>query len=101
MPQIVKPLTLNQCVNVKKKKDKLYVSSCRIRYTVAGKVACYSQTTSKLKCVGFPCRIIYTVFGKPPVSLLKLFDYIVLKFNNYIKFFRLPETIENNDFIGL
>ena len=40
MPQIVKPLTLNQCVNVKKK-DKLYVSSCRIRYTVASKVACY------------------------------------------------------------
>ena len=36
----------------------------------------YSQTTSKLKCVGSPCRIIYTVFGKPPVSLLKLFDYI-------------------------
>ena len=35
----------------------------------------YSQTTSKLKCVGSPCRIIYTVFGKPPVSLLKLFDY--------------------------
>ena len=38
--------------------------------------AFYSQTTSKLKCVGSPCRIIYTVFGKPPVSLLKLFDYI-------------------------
>ena len=37
----------------------------------------YSQTTSKLKCVGSPCRIIYTVFGKPPVSLLKLFDYII------------------------
>ena len=36
----------------------------------------YSQTTSKLKCVGSPCRIIYSVFGKPPVSLLKLFDYI-------------------------
>ena len=41
-----------------------------------------SQTTSKLKCVGSPCRIIYTVFGKPPVSLLKLFDYIVVKFQN-------------------
>ena len=37
----------------------------------------YSQTTSKLKCVGSPCRIIYTVCGKPPVSLLKLFDYTV------------------------
>ena len=36
----------------------------------------YSQTTSKLKCVGSPCRIIYTVFGKPLVSLLKLFDYM-------------------------
>ena len=54
----------------------------------------YSQTTSKLKCVGSPCRIIYTVFGKPPVSLLKLFDYIytvagvtpflLLKFIDYI-----------------
>ena len=40
------------------------------------RVAWYSQTTSKLKCVVSPCRIIYTVFGKPPVSLLKLFDYI-------------------------
>ena len=36
----------------------------------------YSQSTSKLKCVGSPCRIIYTVFGSPPVSLLKLIDYI-------------------------
>ena len=35
----------------------------------------YSQTTSKLKCVGSPCRIIYTVCGSPPVSLLNLFDY--------------------------
>ena len=41
----------------------------------------YSQTTSKLKCVGSPLRIIYTVFGKPPVSLLKLFDYIMILFN--------------------
>ena len=39
----------------------------------------YSQTTSKLKCVGSPCRIIYTVCRKPPVSLLKLFDYIFAK----------------------
>ena len=42
---------------------------------VAHSMVCYSQTTSKLKCVGSPRRIIYTVFGKPPVSLLKLFDY--------------------------
>ena len=28
-----------------------------------------------MKCVGSPCRIIYTVCGKPPVSLLKLFNY--------------------------
>ena len=55
-----------------------------MRYTVAGKVICYSQTTSKLKCVGVSCRIIYTVFATPPVSLLNLFDYIVLKFNGYI-----------------
>ena len=31
-----------------------------------------SQTTLKLKCVGSPCRIIYTVFYTPPVSLLNL-----------------------------
>ncbi|MBQ9259204.1 MAG: hypothetical protein IJ187_05075 [Neisseriaceae bacterium] len=36
----------------------------------------YSQTTSKLKCVGVSCRIVYTVFDTPPVSLLNLFDYI-------------------------
>ena len=42
-------------------------------------IADYSQTTSKLKYVGSPCRIIYTVCGKPPVSLLKLFDYIKVK----------------------
>ena len=55
-----------------------------MRYTVAGKAICYSQTTSKFKCVGLSCRIIYTVFATPPVSLLNLFDYIVLKFNGYI-----------------
>ena len=54
-----------------------------MRYTVAGKAICYSQTTSKLKCVGVSCRIIYTVFATPPVSLLNLFDYIVLKFNDH------------------
>ena len=51
---------------------------------VAHSMVCYSQTTSKLKCVGSPRRIIYTVFGKPPVSLLKLFDYITP--------FRQPES---------
>ncbi|MBQ9259355.1 MAG: hypothetical protein IJ187_05850 [Neisseriaceae bacterium] len=54
----------------------------------------YSQTTSKLKCVGVSCRIIYAVFATPPVSLLNLFDYIgtvcgetpflLLKFIDYI-----------------
>ena len=45
-----------------------------------GEAKIYSQTTSKLKCVGSPCRIIYTVCGKPLVSLLKLFDYILQRF---------------------
>ena len=47
-----------------------------MKIDISGGYRLYSQTTSKLKCVGSPCRIIYTVFGKPPVSLLKLFDYI-------------------------
>ena len=37
-----------------------------------------------MKCVGSPCRIIYTVFGKPPVSLLKLFDYTGSNLHIYI-----------------
>ena len=48
----------------------------------------YSQTTSKLKCVGVSCRIVYTVFDTPPVSLLNLFDY-----NNAVYLFRQPETM--------
>ena len=50
-----------------------------------------SQTISKFKCVGSPCRIIYTVFATPPVSLLNLFDYISLNLFDDKKVFRQPE----------
>ena len=42
-----------------------------------------------MKCVGSPCRIIYTVFGKPPVSLLKLFDY-----NNISSIIGYPDDLK-------